>query len=161
MDNNVPDQTVWMFRLLCAVVLHLQLIAGLLMSWLIIGLIYYSQIVSLLNPLYTGNPLKSTLENSEDSDEMQHNAAFHQGLHCLLRSKQILGTEIHQTLINLTVHPLKYTMGSLILIVSIFMRKSIRIQRFKEERRGSVGECLTRDPGVAGLSLAVGTVLCP
>ena len=22
---------------------------------------------------------------SEDSDEMQHNVAFHQGLHCLLR----------------------------------------------------------------------------
>ena len=25
-----------------------------------------------------------TLANSEDPDEMQHNAAFHQGLHCLL-----------------------------------------------------------------------------
>ena len=25
----------------------------------------------------------STFENSEDLDEMQHNAAFHQGLHCL------------------------------------------------------------------------------
>ena len=24
-----------------------------------------------------------TLANSEDPDEMQHNAAFHQGLHCL------------------------------------------------------------------------------
>ena len=23
-----------------------------------------------------------TLANSEDPDEMQHNAAFHQGLHC-------------------------------------------------------------------------------
>ena len=28
-----------------------------------------------------------TLANSEDPDEMQHNAAFHQGLHCLLRFK--------------------------------------------------------------------------
>ena len=26
-----------------------------------------------------------TLANSEDPDKMQHNAAFHQGLHCLLR----------------------------------------------------------------------------
>ena len=26
-----------------------------------------------------------TLANSEDQDEMKHNAAFHQGLHCLLR----------------------------------------------------------------------------
>ena len=28
-----------------------------------------------------------TLANSEDPDEMPHNAAFHQGLHCLLRLK--------------------------------------------------------------------------
>ena len=34
-----------------------------------------------------------TLANSEDPDEMQHNAAFHQGLHCLLRFKQASGTE--------------------------------------------------------------------
>ena len=31
-----------------------------------------------------GNPLTGTLANSEDPDEMPHNAAFHQGLHCLL-----------------------------------------------------------------------------
>ena len=30
----------------------------------------------------------STNANREDTDEMQHNAAFHQGLHFLLRSKQ-------------------------------------------------------------------------
>ena len=29
-----------------------------------------------------------TLTNSEDPDEMQHNAAFHQGLHFLVRTKQ-------------------------------------------------------------------------
>ena len=27
--------------------------------------------------------IKSTFANSEDPDEMQHDAAFHQGLHCL------------------------------------------------------------------------------
>ena len=27
----------------------------------------------------------STFANSEDPDEMQHNAAFHQSLHCLFR----------------------------------------------------------------------------
>ena len=32
-----------------------------------------------------------TLANSEDPDEMQHNAAFHQGLHCLLRSNHLQG----------------------------------------------------------------------
>ena len=36
-----------------------------------------------------------TYANSEDSDEMQHNAAFHQGLHCLLGLNQPSGTEIH------------------------------------------------------------------
>ena len=36
-----------------------------------------------------------TLANSEDPDEMQHNSAFHQGLHHLLRLKQPSGTEIH------------------------------------------------------------------
>ena len=33
-------------------------------------------------------PFMGTLANSEDPDEMQHNAAFHQGLHCLLRLKR-------------------------------------------------------------------------
>ena len=36
-----------------------------------------------------------TLANSEDPDEMQHNAAFHQDLHCLLKLKQASRTEIH------------------------------------------------------------------
>ena len=35
------------------------------------------------NPLYMGNPKKGTFTNSEDPDGMPHNAAFHQGLHCL------------------------------------------------------------------------------
>ena len=39
-----------------------------------------------------------TLANSEDPDEI-HNAAFHQGLLCLLRSKQSSGTEIHHNLL--------------------------------------------------------------
>ena len=29
-----------------------------------------------INPLYTANPLKGTLTNSEDPDEMQHDAAY-------------------------------------------------------------------------------------
>ena len=39
----------------------------------------------IFNSLYSGNPLTSTFANSEDPDIMQHNAAFHQGLHCLYR----------------------------------------------------------------------------
>ena len=38
---------------------------------------------SLFNPLYSGTPLTGTYANSEDADEMPHNAAFHQVLHCL------------------------------------------------------------------------------
>ena len=47
-----------------------------------------------INPLYTGKPLTGTLTNSEDQDPdgMQHDAAFHQDLHCLLRLKQPSGT---------------------------------------------------------------------
>ena len=58
-------------------------------------------------------------------------AAFHQGLHCLLRLKQPSGKEIHvhHDLETPTCDNLKYTMGSPILIVSICMGKPIRIQR--------------------------------
>ena len=66
-----------------------------------------------------------TLANSKDPDEMQHNAAFHQGLNCLLRLKQSLGTEINQHLENSTCAPLKVQMCSPLLIVSLCMGKSI------------------------------------
>ena len=62
----------------------------------------------------------STLANSEDPVEMQHNAAFHQGLHCLLRLKSPSGTGKHN-LENSTIDPLKCTMGSSILIYYINM----------------------------------------
>ena len=70
-----------------------------------------------------------TLTDSEDPDEMQHNAAFHQGLRCLLRLKHPSGTEKHYNLETSTCDPLKYKMGYPILIASICMGKSIRIQR--------------------------------
>ena len=41
----------------------------------------------------------------EDPDEMQHDAAFHQSTHCLLRLKQSSGTEIHNNLEILPVSP--------------------------------------------------------
>ena len=50
------------------------------------------------------NPL-DTLVNGEDPDEMQHNAAFHQGLHYLLKLKQPSGTDIHHNLEESTVTP--------------------------------------------------------
>ena len=48
-----------------------------------------------------------TLSNNEDPDEIQHNAAFHQGLHCLLKLKPPFRTEIHYDLENSTCDPLK------------------------------------------------------
>ena len=52
-----------------------------------------------------------TLANSEDPDEMQHYAAFHQGLHCLLCLKHSSGTEIHHNLENSTCDPLRHIMS--------------------------------------------------
>ena len=60
-----------------------------------------------------------TLANNEDLDEMQHYAAFHQGLHCLLRLKRPSGTEIPHYLETSTYCPLKYKMCHPILITSI------------------------------------------
>ena len=71
--------------------------------------------------LHTGNLLTGTLAKSEDPDEMQQKAAFHQGMHCLLRLKQHLGTEIHNYCENSSSDTLKYTMGSPILIALICM----------------------------------------
>ena len=42
---------------------------------------------------YNGDSKMSYLANSEDPDEMPHNAAFHQGLHCLPRPKPIFRKE--------------------------------------------------------------------
>ena len=58
-----------------------------------------------LNHLYTGNPYWVTLANSEDPDEMQHNAAFHQGLHCLLQVKQSSAKENQVLLEIITCDP--------------------------------------------------------
>ena len=65
-----------------------------------------------------------TLANSEDPGEIQHSAAFNQDLHCLLRFIQPSATEIHNQTGISTCDPLKYSMGSPILIVSICMGKS-------------------------------------
>ena len=40
------------------------------------------------------------LANSEDPDEMPHDAAFHQVLHCLLRKNVDLGRKIYNVLGN-------------------------------------------------------------
>ena len=42
------------------------------------------QLIKSSNPFHSEYRSTCTLANSEDSDEMQHKAAFHQGLHCFL-----------------------------------------------------------------------------
>ena len=79
--------------------------------------------------------LTGTLAISVDLDEMQHNAAFYQGLHSLLKFKTTSSTEIHHNLENSADDLLKHTMGSPILTVSICMGKSIRKQRVNQAPR--------------------------
>ena len=57
--------------------------------------------------------------NSEDPDEMPKNAAFHQGLHCLLRQKQSSEKEMQFYLEITTCDPLMCTMDLPKFIVSI------------------------------------------
>ena len=82
-----------------------------------------------LQRMFTRNRLRGSLVNSEDPDEMQHYAAFHRSLHCLLRIKEPSWTEIHHYLENSISDPLKCTMDSPILMIN--MGNSIRIQRVK------------------------------
>ena len=82
----------------------------------------YSKLLYQRPPLVT--PKTGILANNEYQDEMQHNAAFYQGLHYLLRFKQPSGIEIHNHLEISIYDPFKYTMGSPILFVSLCMGKS-------------------------------------
>ena len=66
------------------------------------------------------------LANSEDPDEMPHNAALHRGLHCLLRQKQFSEKEIQFYLEIITCGPSDYTMDHSKFIVSNQKEDSIR-----------------------------------
>ena len=57
-----------------------------------------------------------TLANSEDPDEMAHKAAFHQGLHCLLRQNQSSEKEIQYIFEIITCDPPIYMMDILTLL---------------------------------------------
>ena len=79
----------------------------------------------LVSPFYT-------LANSEDPDEMQHNAAFYQGLHYLLiQKKQSSEKKIQFYLEIITCDPSIYTMKHPKFIVSYQVEEPISIQRVK------------------------------
>ena len=60
----------------------------------------------------------ASLANSEDPDEMLHNAAFHRGLHCLLRQTQSSEKEMQFYLEIITFILLIYMMDHPKFIVS-------------------------------------------
>ena len=66
-----------------------------------------------------------TLTNSVEKDEMPHNAAFYQGLHCLLRQNQSSEKEIQYFFECLTYDHSIYTMDHPDLTVSNFWGISI------------------------------------
>ena len=72
--------------------------------------------------------------NSEDLNEMPHNAAFHnaafhQGLHCLLRQHRSVEKKYNIFLKIIACDPSTYTMGHPDLTVSNFMGNSIGLKR--------------------------------
>ena len=72
------------------------------------------------------------LANSEGPDEMQHFISV--CLQCLLRLYSSSGTDIHQLLKKSTCGPLKYTIGSPILIVAIYMRNPLEYKGLNIEK---------------------------
>ena len=84
-----------------------------------------------LKPFAYWKPLKGTLANSEDSDEMPHDAAFHQGRHCLLRLTHSSEKEIQIKLEIITCDPPVYAINHPKFIVSYQVKEPIRIQRVK------------------------------
>ena len=70
------------------------------------------------------------LTNSEDRDELPHNAAFHQGL---LRQNQSSKKEIQYFLEIITFDPSIYTMNHPEFIVCRFMENSIGLKRVESE----------------------------
>ena len=56
----------------------------------------------------------SILANSEDPDKMSHNATFYQGLHCLLRQKEVSEKDVQHCLEIIACDPSNiqiYTIG--------------------------------------------------
>ena len=92
----------------------------------------------MVNLFWIRNPITGTLTNSEDPDEMPHNAAFHQDPHCLLRhnrssEKEILYIKYNIFLEIIICDPLIYTLDHPDLIVCSFMGNSIGPKRVYEK----------------------------
>ena len=78
-----------------------------------------------------------TLTNSLDPDEMPHNAAFHQGLHCFLRENRSSEKEIQYYFEIITCDTSIYAMDHPDFIVCGFMENSFGLKRVKWLPRGN------------------------
>ena len=83
-----------------------------------------------VNRLKTRKLKMDILTNSEDPDEMPHNAAFHQGLYCFLRQKQS-PEKIQFSLEIIMWHPSIYIMDHPKCIVLNQKEEFISIQAVK------------------------------
>ena len=72
-----------------------------------------------------------TLANSENPAEMLHAAAFHQGLHCLLKQNRSSEKATHFFLKFIICDPSIYIMDHPDLTVCSFMENSIGLKRVK------------------------------
>ena len=77
------------------------------------------------NHLRVRNPLISTMANSEDPDEMPHDAAFHQGLFSLLRQYRFSEKEIQYFFEIITYDHVLNTMNLLDFSVCSFMETPV------------------------------------
>ena len=84
------------------------------------------------DPLQTGNPSMGTLKISKDPDEKPHNAAFRQGLHCLLRQNRSKEKKYNIFLEIITCDPSIFTMSHPDFIVCSFKERSIGLKRIIE-----------------------------
>ena len=67
---------------------------------------FYTLDTQAVNPFHSRYQKSGTLAKSEDPDEMQHKAAFHLGLHCVLRYKQSSSPGcVAQSIASLTAYP--------------------------------------------------------
>ena len=97
----------------------------------------FSEKSALLDTLKTGAPYTGVLGNSEDPDEMPHNAAFHQGLHCLLRQNRSQRKNIILVLEIITSDPLIYTMDILTLLHEILCKIPLVLKGLQMKRVGA------------------------
>ena len=87
-------------------------------------------ILFVLNPLKTRNIKMGTLTNNEDPDEMSHDAAFHQSLHCFLRQHLYSEKETQYIFLKIiSCWPSIYTMNNSDINICFFMENSIGLKR--------------------------------